>query len=148
MSSLHTLFEASPTARLDDQPPEGALDEAAIREQAGAVSGLQRVALGCILLRHGHLEPGHVEAQAISGPYGDWLHAIMHRMEGDYGNCRYWCRQAGGEEHYAAIEPGFTPAELTDRVERLERDFDSAAAAAARALQARELAVLFTHCAA
>ena len=89
----------------------------------------------------------HVEAQAVSGPYGDWLHAIMHRMEGDYGNCRYWCRRAGGEELYAEVAPDFTPVALTERVEALGRDFDSAAAAGLRELQAKELGVLFAHCA-
>jgi len=146
MTDLHQLFDASPMARLDDASPEDAQDEATIRDAAGEVDGLERVALGCILLRHGHLEPAHAEAQAVSGPYGDWLHAIMHRMEGDYGNCRYWCGRAGGDELYDRVEPGFTPAGLTDRVEALDRDFDGPEAESARELQHRELTVLFEHC--
>lgn len=147
MPTLNELFESSPTARLDDGAPEGAQSEAAIREAAGAVDGLARVALGCVLLRHGHLEPAHVESQAVSGPYGDWLHAIMHRMEGDYDNSRYWCNRAGGEELYGEVEDKFTPKDLTDRVEALGRDFASGDAASAQALQARELDVLFARCA-
>ena len=146
MSTLQTLFDASPTARLDDQTPEDARSESELRDAAGAVDGLARVALGCVLLRHGHLEPAHAESQAVSGPYGDWLHAIMHRMEGDYGNSRYWCGRAGGRELYDQVEPGFTPAGLTDRVEALKRDFAGDEAEAARALQAKELAVLFGRC--
>ena len=147
MTDLAQLFSASPLARLDAQAPGDALSEAEIRRQAGAVSGLQRVALGCILLRHGHLEPAHAESQAISGPYGDWLHAIMHRMEGDYGNSQYWCRRAGGEELYAEIDAAFSPAALTDQVAALRGDFDSPQAAEAQQRQAKELTVLFAHCA-
>jgi hypothetical protein len=25
----------------------------------------------------------------------DWIHAVLHKMEGDAGNARYWYRRAG-----------------------------------------------------
>lgn len=28
-----------------------------------------------------------------------WIHAVLHKMEGDLGNSRYWYRQAGKLEH-------------------------------------------------
>ncbi len=37
-----------------------------------------------------------------------WIHAVLHKMEGDEANSRYWYRRAGKMEH-AAEEP---PAEL------------------------------------
>jgi len=27
--------------------------------------------------------------------HADWLHAVLHRMEGDLGNARYWYRRSG-----------------------------------------------------
>ncbi|MDA3961543.1 MAG: hypothetical protein PF961_12185 [Planctomycetota bacterium] len=143
--TLRSLFSASPQALLDDDLPPNARSEKDLREAAGEVDGLQRVALGCILLRHGLLHPAHDESQAISGPYGDWLHAIMHRMEGDYGNSHYWCRRAGGAELYEQVSDEFTPAKLTDLVAGLHGQFTGEAAEAAQILQARELEVLFEH---
>jgi len=144
-STLRDRFTASPEAPLDATPPAGAQSVREIEADLDA-EGLQRVALGCILLRHGHLEPAHDHAQAISGPYGDWLHAIMHRMEGDYGNSRYWCGRAGGEELYDRVAEGFTPKALTDRVEALAGDFTGDVAGPVRERHNRELAVLFEHC--
>lgn len=28
-------------------------------------------------------------------PIADWIHAVVHRIEGDLDNARYWYRQAG-----------------------------------------------------
>lgn len=44
----------------------------------------------------------HMVAQDHEGdPLADWLHAVVHRMEGDLGNAAYWyrrCRRAVREE--------------------------------------------------
>lgn len=38
----------------------------------------------------------HDIAQAHEGtPHFDWLHALLHRQEGDTGNAAYWYRCAG-----------------------------------------------------
>jgi hypothetical protein len=37
----------------------------------------------------------HESAQEDSGPNGAWVHAYLHRKEGDLGNAGYWYRQAG-----------------------------------------------------
>jgi hypothetical protein len=37
----------------------------------------------------------HELAQAISGPSGAWLHAYLHRREGDASNAGYWYAEAG-----------------------------------------------------
>ena len=40
-------------------------------------------------------DDAHTIAQANEGhPLADWLHAILHRIEGDESNARYWYRQA------------------------------------------------------
>jgi hypothetical protein len=44
---------------------------------------------------HGDWERAHEVAQDIAGADGAWVHAYLHRKEGDLGNASYWYRQAG-----------------------------------------------------
>jgi hypothetical protein len=37
----------------------------------------------------------HETAQAIDDSAGAWIHAYLHRKEGDAGNAAYWYRRAG-----------------------------------------------------
>lgn len=37
----------------------------------------------------------HELAQAVGGSDGAWVHAHLHRVEGDQGNAGYWYRRAG-----------------------------------------------------
>ncbi|WP_035349764.1 hypothetical protein [Edaphobacter aggregans] len=37
----------------------------------------------------------HEVAQDVGGRDGAWVHAYLHRKEGDAGNATYWYRQAG-----------------------------------------------------
>jgi hypothetical protein len=37
----------------------------------------------------------HEIAQDVAGADGAWVHAYLHRKEGDVGNAGYWCRRAG-----------------------------------------------------
>ncbi len=43
----------------------------------------------------GHWAKAHEIAQDIEGPEGAWIHAYLHRKEGDAGNAAYWYRRAG-----------------------------------------------------
>jgi hypothetical protein len=41
-------------------------------------------------------QSAHLIAQRHEGePLADWLHAVVHRMEGDLGNAGYWYRRCG-----------------------------------------------------
>ncbi len=44
---------------------------------------------------HGDWEKAHEAAQDVAGPDGAWVHAYLHRKEGDLGNAGYWYRRAG-----------------------------------------------------
>ena len=44
---------------------------------------------------HGDWDGAHEAAQADEGGDGDWVHAYLHRKEGDAGNAAYWYRRAG-----------------------------------------------------
>src|SRR6202163_1214178 len=37
----------------------------------------------------------HESAQQDEGPEGSWVHAYLHRKEGDQGNAAYWYGRAG-----------------------------------------------------
>lgn len=44
----------------------------------------------------GDWQAAHQIAQEHEGdPVANWIHAIVHRMEGDEGNARYWYRRCG-----------------------------------------------------
>jgi hypothetical protein len=46
----------------------------------------------------GQWEDAHRIAQDVDSRLGAWVHAYLHRKEGDLGNARYWYRRALQEE--------------------------------------------------
>lgn len=47
------------------------------------------------LLRSRKWEAAHEIAQASKEPLAAWAHGIVHLIEGDESNARYWYREAG-----------------------------------------------------
>lgn len=45
--------------------------------------------------RKGRWEEAHELVQDMAGQAGAWIHAHLHRIEGDLGNAEYWYRRAG-----------------------------------------------------
>ena len=43
----------------------------------------------------GDWEKAHGLCQQAGSPAGDWVHAYLHRKEGDEGNASYWYSRAG-----------------------------------------------------
>jgi hypothetical protein len=43
----------------------------------------------------GEWDEAHRIAQDVTGADGAWVHAYLHRKEGDLSNARYWYQQAG-----------------------------------------------------
>lgn len=43
----------------------------------------------------GDWQKAHEIAQDVPGPDGAWVHAYLHRKEGDAENAGYWYRRAG-----------------------------------------------------
>jgi hypothetical protein len=58
----------------------------------------------------GDWDEAHEIAQRHEGDAtADWLHAVLHKVEGDAGNARYWYRRCGklncmGDEAVAELE--------------------------------------------
>jgi hypothetical protein len=63
-----------------DSAPRGRLAEAV----RGALAGDWQAAHGIV-------------QEHEDDPVASWIHAVVHRMEGDLGNARYWYRRCGRE---------------------------------------------------
>ncbi|MEM1082832.1 MAG: hypothetical protein AAGI48_01820 [Verrucomicrobiota bacterium] len=67
------------SARRDDQAP----------------AGLSTELKALWLARKGRWHEAHDLCQEVPGTAGSWIHAWLHRQEGDYGNACYWYSNAG-----------------------------------------------------
>lgn len=52
----------------------------------------------------GDWEASHNIAQDIHDRNGSWIHAYLHRKEGDFSNARYWYRQANKPEFRGSLQ--------------------------------------------
>lgn len=66
-------------------------------------------------------EEAHRIAQAMEGakPF-DWIHALLHWIEADFGNSDYWYRMAGEKRHGKTVaeEWAYLVEELTPESEK------------------------------
>lgn len=46
----------------------------------------------------------HETAQEIKDATGSWIHAYLHRKEGDLGNAGYWYQRAGKPEARGSLD--------------------------------------------
>jgi hypothetical protein len=46
----------------------------------------------------------HDSAQQDEGPAGAWVHAYLHRKEGDNSNAAYWYKRAGKSPAQSSLE--------------------------------------------
>lgn len=52
----------------------------------------------------GDWEEAHRLAQDVQGDDGAWVHAYLHRKEGDHGNAGYWYRRAGKPHESGSLD--------------------------------------------
>ncbi len=52
----------------------------------------------------GSWEKAHESAQQDEGPAGSWVHAYLHRKEGDASNAGYWYRRARKPHSQLSLE--------------------------------------------
>lgn len=74
-----TAEELSESAATNDTPPEG----------------ISPAAKALWYARAGDWDAAHDLCQDVSGAAGSWIHAWLHRQEGDLGNAGYWYTRAG-----------------------------------------------------
>jgi hypothetical protein len=75
----------------------GSMDLAAFRASLSAAEpspDLSAALRALWLDARGDWNGAHEAAQADGGGAGDWVHAYLHRKEGDTGNAAYWYRRA------------------------------------------------------
>ena len=63
--------------------------------QAEPPAGLTPALTALWLDAKGNWEAAHQVALDIESPAGSWIHAYLHRKEGDASNAGYWYRRAG-----------------------------------------------------
>ena len=62
---------------------------------AAPASGLAAPLAGLWWAAKGNWDEAHRVVQDDAGRDSAWVHAYLHRVEGDLGNAGYWYRQAG-----------------------------------------------------
>ncbi|MDI9638910.1 hypothetical protein QPK87_28110 [Kamptonema cortianum] len=111
----------------DEFPLESVLRDAVVRRAVPSVGKLvaeavcqMRVAkdprlVAGLWLYCDDLDASHDVSQRLTCETGCWWHAVMHRREGDFGNSRYWYRQA--KDHPLFLGIGMDPFEIVDLAE-------------------------------
>ena len=56
------------------------------------------------LAEKGEWDASHTMVQQMESPLAMWLHANLHREEGDLSNAGYWYSRCGREPHSGSIE--------------------------------------------
>lgn len=52
----------------------------------------------------GDWEKAHELCQSAGSADGDWVHAYLHRVEGDSGNASYWYSRSGKPRYDGSLE--------------------------------------------
>ncbi len=55
-------------------------------------------------VRNGDWDFAHRLVQEMNTPEAAWIHAYLHRVEGDLANAAYWYRIAGRPEHSGPLD--------------------------------------------
>ena len=69
-----------------------------------AIHDLPPLLQALCLLKRDQWDQAHQIADDLGGPDGDWLHAHIHRVEGDLWNADYWYRRAGRQRPSISLE--------------------------------------------
>jgi hypothetical protein len=111
VARILSLGDAGGGMRPMDLFPRGCADEAA-RSQLAAVAANRlfpaardpQAALAGLYLYFSCLNEAHEIAQNLDNHEGMFWHAIMHRMEGDIGNSRYWFHRIPSHPVYPLLQ--------------------------------------------
>lgn len=145
-----------------DRGPRVRVQSAAVLAKAvapvlAALPPVRRTAaLGLAHLWHDDLDAAHGHCQAHEDDADcNYVHALLHRREGDFANAKYWFREVGVHPAYAAVaaaardlglarllvDGAWDPAAGVDACAKAARSGDAAALIALQAAEFRALAV-------
>ncbi len=106
----HGIYDALTAKRVGDAPllPKRVYDDALvvpIRDLSRAGAASDNVA-ALLHLLNDDLDAAHILCQGHEGdPTANYIHQIVHRREGDWGNTRYWVGKTGAHPYYADLAP-------------------------------------------
>lgn len=66
----------------------------------------------------GEWDAAHRIAQAYGDPYACWIHAVLHKIEGDAWNSRYWYARSGGRQYEDYAQPADELREIARELRR------------------------------
>lgn len=106
-------------------------------------SEMAKACVSGLWLLHNFLDESHDISQSLKTSEGSYWHAIMHRLEGDFSNSKYWYARVGQCPLYEVIgqrsgKP-FDPHQFVDDVEEQGNE-------ATHDVAVIEWQVLFEHC--
>ena len=132
----YTRSPSSPDVRaklaklsLDDLFPQGYSD-----------SEMAECCLSGLWLLHNFLHDSHEISQEIDSAEGSYWHGIMHRMEGDFWNSKYWFNKVGSHPVFDDVALNWNPAMFTDQCEANPNDDE------VQAIAVKEWQSLFSYC--
>ena len=103
--------------------------------------------LSGLWLLHNFLDESHEISQSIHSREGSYWHGIMHRMEGDFWNSKYWFRKTG--DHPCLINvlgtSSWHPSDFTDQCEA-HQEADEHLSPALQEIAVAEWSALFAYC--
>ncbi|HSR02416.1 MAG TPA: hypothetical protein VLM20_06430 [Methylophilaceae bacterium] len=53
----------------------------------------------------GEWDAPHKIVQEFSDHYANWIHAVLHKIEGDEWNSKYWYQRTNGQQYENYAEP-------------------------------------------
>ncbi len=69
--------------------------EASAKAGGETPAGMNDALKALWLTKAGQWDAAHEVAQDMKSKMGDWIHALLHLIEGDIGNSAYWYNRAG-----------------------------------------------------
>lgn len=109
-------YTNTPTSSASREILEG-LSHKSLFENGVSDQSMADCCLSGLWLLHNFLHESHEICQSIKTPEGSFWHAIMHRLEGDFWNSKYWYRQAGNHPVYRIIGTDWNPETFVDACE-------------------------------
>ena len=73
-------------------------------KSAAPPKGLSPALVGLWWDAKGDWPKAHESTQQDEGPDGSWVHAYLHRKEGDMSNAKYWYRRANRAAAYGDLD--------------------------------------------
>jgi hypothetical protein len=73
-------------------------------EHTGPPAGLSPLVLALWRDGRGDWDGAHAVAQDDPSPEASWVHAYLHRKEGDQANAGYWYRRAGRPPYSGSLD--------------------------------------------